>query len=88
MADRTCHPVGLIHFILYCNIHCKHDVYHCHYTSSGYYGKELPRVNKLYERNLCSRSRTNVQYFVSVCRVYFMSSDTILMCSILYKGVY
>jgi hypothetical protein len=53
---------------------------------SSYHSNELLSINTLDERNLCSRSQTIEQHFVSVYRVYSVSIDNILMwvCEVWY----
>jgi hypothetical protein len=49
------------------------------FLNFGKRSKKLTNVNTLYERKLCSRSRTSAQFPVSVYRVYSVSNDNICM---------
>jgi hypothetical protein len=57
----------------------KIEIYHYHYVISGYHGYELSGFNMVDERKLCCRSRMNELSFVTVRRVYSVSTDTIMM---------
>jgi hypothetical protein len=48
------------------------------YVISGHYCNELSRVNTLHERQLCSKSRTSEESFVSVYRICSGSINNIL----------
>jgi hypothetical protein len=54
-------------------------IYLCHYVNSGYHSNELSAGNMLHEPNVC---RT----FISVYRVYAVSIDNNVTCSVTMAG--
>jgi hypothetical protein len=53
----------------YIRMFCKHVIYYCHQTISGYYSNEKSSVNMLRECNLRSKSWINMRSFVAICCV-------------------
>jgi hypothetical protein len=78
------HPNVVLLYIYFYKFR-KHQIYHYHYTITGYHSNKLLRVNTLHKHKSCSMSQTSEQSFVSVYCVYSVSIDNILMW-MLYKG--
>jgi hypothetical protein len=60
-------------FCTFVYMFCKREIYHRHYTISGYHSNEFSSINTLYRRMLCTKSWKSEKSFACVCCVYALT---------------